>query len=182
MATRGPGPAVALMRRCRQWCATLNRWNSRRCSSGAVASAQDLFDEVWDGVLHINPAPSGRHAQLEAQLLAILRAPARAAGLTVTGQFNVGDDEHDYRVPDGGLHREFTDRVFYPTAALVIESISRGDSTGRTRRRLASLCQETSPAAGRVSWKLRSVSNGGRQTGHAWGQRSQRCTPSRGNG
>ena len=35
-----------------------------------------ILDEVWDGVLHINPAPSGRHAQLEAQLLAILRAPA----------------------------------------------------------------------------------------------------------
>jgi Uma2 family endonuclease len=89
----------------------------------------DLFDEVWDGVLHMNPAPSGRHAELEAQLLAILRAPARAAGLTVTGQFNIGDDEHDYRVPDGGLHREFTDRVFYPTVALVIEIVSPGDES-----------------------------------------------------
>lgn len=33
---------------------------------------QDLFDEVWKGVLHMNPAPSGRHARIEAQLLAIL--------------------------------------------------------------------------------------------------------------
>ena len=90
---------------------------------------QDLFDEVWEGVLHMNPAPSGGHAQVEAQLLAILRAPARAAGLTVTGQFNLGDDEHDYRVPDGGLHRDFIDRVFYPTAALVIEIVSPGDES-----------------------------------------------------
>ena len=81
---------------------------------------QDLFDEVWEGVRHMNPAPSGRHARIEAQLLAILQGPAAAAGLTVVGQFNLGEDEHDYRVPDGGLHRDFTDRVFYPSAALVI--------------------------------------------------------------
>jgi hypothetical protein len=35
---------------------------------------QDLFDEVWEGVLHINPAPSGRHARIEAQLLGLERA------------------------------------------------------------------------------------------------------------
>jgi Uma2 family endonuclease len=90
---------------------------------------QDLFDEVWEGVLHMNPAPSGRHARIEAQLLAILQAPAAAAGLTVVGQFNLGEDEHDYRVPDGGLHRDFADRVFYPTAALVIEIVSPGDES-----------------------------------------------------
>jgi Uma2 family endonuclease len=90
---------------------------------------QDLFDEVWEGVLHMNPAPSGRHAQIEAHLLALLREPARAAGLTVTGQFNLGDSEHDYRVPDGGLHRDFTDRIFYPTAGLVIEIVSPGDES-----------------------------------------------------
>ena len=90
---------------------------------------QDLFDEVWEGVLHINPAPSGGHAQVEGQLLAILREPTRSVGPTVTGQFNLGDDEHDYRVPDGGLHRDFTDRVFYPTAVLVIEIVSPGDES-----------------------------------------------------
>ena len=90
---------------------------------------QDLFDEVWEGVLHMNPAPSGRHGRIEAQLLAMLHAPATAAGLTVFGQFNLGDNEHDYRVPDGGLHRDFADRVFYPTAALVIEIVAPGDES-----------------------------------------------------
>jgi Uma2 family endonuclease len=89
----------------------------------------DLFDEVWDGVLHMNPAPSGGHAHIEAQLLAILRLPATVAQFTVVGQFNLGDNEHNYRVPDGGLHRDFTDRVFYPTAALVLEIVSPGDET-----------------------------------------------------
>jgi Uma2 family endonuclease len=90
---------------------------------------QDLFDEVWEGVRHMNPAPSGRHARIEAQLLVVLQGPAAAAGLAVVGQFNLGEDEHDYRVPDGGLHRDFTDRVFYPTAALVIEIVSPGDES-----------------------------------------------------
>jgi Uma2 family endonuclease len=38
-----------------------------------------------------------------------------------------GVDEHDYRVPDG-LHRDFIDRVFYPTA-LVIEIVSPGEES-----------------------------------------------------
>jgi Uma2 family endonuclease len=90
---------------------------------------QDRFDEVWEGVLHMNPAPSGRHARVEAQLLVLLQAPAAAASLTVVGQFNLGKNENDYRVPDGGAHRDFTDRVFYPTAALVIEIVSPGDES-----------------------------------------------------
>jgi Uma2 family endonuclease len=88
-----------------------------------------VFDEVWEGVLHMNPASSGRHARIEAQLLAVLQPLATAAELTVLGRFNLGADEHDYRVPDGGLHRDFTDRVFYPTAALVIEIVSPGDES-----------------------------------------------------
>jgi Uma2 family endonuclease len=32
-------------------------------------------------------------------------------------------------VPDGGLHRDWTDRVWYSTAALAIEIVSPGDET-----------------------------------------------------
>lgn len=90
---------------------------------------QDLFDEVWDGVLHMNPAPSGGHAQVDQQLAEILGELARRAGLTATGPFNLGEDEHDYRVPDRGLHRQFTDRVFYGTAGLALEIVSPGDES-----------------------------------------------------
>lgn len=89
---------------------------------------QDRFDEVWKGVLHLNPAPSGRHGDLESQLHAVLRQLALDAGLRMRGQFNLGEDG-DYRVPDGGLDRDATDRVYYPTAALVIEIVSPGDET-----------------------------------------------------
>jgi Uma2 family endonuclease len=90
---------------------------------------QDLFDEVWGGVLHMNPAPRGRHGAIETQLSVLLAPLARAAGLVTTGQFNVGGSEEDYRVPDLGLHRDFTDRVWYPTAALVVEIVSPGDES-----------------------------------------------------
>ena len=60
---------------------------------------QDLFDEVWEGVLHMNPAPSGRHGDLESQLHVLLSPLAKHAGLRMRGQFNLGQDS-DYRVPD----------------------------------------------------------------------------------
>jgi len=90
--------------------------------------AQDLYDEVWDGVLHMNPAPAGRHGQIDRQLALILTPLAQASGLTSTGTFNLGS-EGDYRVPDGGLHRDWHDRVVYGTAALVIEIVSPEDET-----------------------------------------------------
>ena len=89
---------------------------------------QDHFDEVWEGVLHMNPAPSGRHGDLESQLHVILRPLAQSAGLRMRGQFNLGQ-EADYRVPDAGLHHDDTDRVYYATAALVIEIVSPGDES-----------------------------------------------------
>jgi Uma2 family endonuclease len=89
---------------------------------------QDLYDEVWDGVRHMNPAPAGRHGQIDRQLGVIFTPIARAAGLTSTGTFNLGL-ESDYRVPDGGLHRDWRDQVWYDTAVLVIEIVSPGDES-----------------------------------------------------
>ena len=42
---------------------------------------QDLLDEVWEGVYHLNPAPHRRHAHIAQQLAVVLDGPARAAGL-----------------------------------------------------------------------------------------------------
>ena len=89
----------------------------------------DRGDELWDGVLHVNPGPHGRHHRLQQQLAELLAAPARAAGLVpAIGDFNLGD-ERDYRVPDGGLHRPGPDEMYYATAALVVEIVSPGDET-----------------------------------------------------
>lgn len=96
----------------------------RRRRAGA-----DRHDEVWEGVLHMAAAPSGPHAEVDAQLIALLTAPARAAGLVPSGQFNLGEPEHDYRAPDSGLHRDRLAGTWQSTAALVTEVVSPGDET-----------------------------------------------------
>ncbi|MGB0092116.1 MAG: Uma2 family endonuclease [Solirubrobacteraceae bacterium] len=93
-------------------------------------SGLDRLDEVWEGVLHMVPAPSGGHARIAQQLAELLGPAARAAGLIPTmHEFNVGESEYDYRIPDGGLHREERNTVWHPTAALVVEIVSPGDET-----------------------------------------------------
>jgi Uma2 family endonuclease len=92
-------------------------------------SGLDRLDEVWEGVLHMVPAPSYGHGDLESQLHRIIGPPARRAGLTMIGQSNLGEDEHDFRVPDGALHRPGASGTWHPTAALVIEIVSPGDES-----------------------------------------------------
>jgi hypothetical protein len=93
-------------------------------------SGMDRLDEVWEGVLHMVPAPNYGHARLTQQLAVVLDEPARDAGLEATmGEFNLGDSIDDFRVPDGGLHRVGTSGVWLHTAALVVEIVSPGDET-----------------------------------------------------
>ena len=61
-------------------------------------SGLDRLDEVWDGVLHLVPAPSHAHGYLENQLHRILGPLASQAGLEMIGQSNLGESEHDFRV------------------------------------------------------------------------------------
>jgi hypothetical protein len=81
-------------------------------------SGLDRLDEVWEGVYHMLPVPSGPHGNLESQLHMILRPLAHQRGLTMIGQSNLGESEHDFRVPDSALHRSPPMGVWNPTAAL----------------------------------------------------------------
>ncbi len=88
------------------------------------------LDEVWEGVLHMVAAPRGEHAYITQQLAVTLGPPARDAGLVpAIGRFNLGESEHDYRVPDGGVHRERPRGVWIATAAIVVEIVSPGDES-----------------------------------------------------
>jgi len=90
----------------------------------------DRLDEVWQGVHHMVPGPSFEHACVAQQLAVLLDGPARAAGLVPTmHEFNVGESEHDFRVPDGGLHRPGAAGVWHATAAAVVEILSPGDES-----------------------------------------------------
>ncbi len=89
----------------------------------------DRLDEVWQGVRHVVPGPSIEHADISQQLAVLLDGPARAAGLRPTSEFNLGESEHDFRVPDGGLHRPGASGVWQATAAAVVETLSPGDES-----------------------------------------------------
>jgi Uma2 family endonuclease len=90
----------------------------------------DHHDEVWEGVLHMNPPPTGEHQCLVQQLYDLLGPLARRAGLVPLLQvFAVGKGRDNYRAPDGGLHRMQPRGVWQPTAALVIEIVSPGDES-----------------------------------------------------
>ena len=88
----------------------------------------DTHDEVWEGVLHMAPAPHDRHADAQAQIIVLLHTPARRAGLRLRGELNIGARE-DFRVPDAALLHPGPGGVYLPTAALVVEILSPGDET-----------------------------------------------------
>lgn len=90
---------------------------------------QDLMDEVWEGVYHMNPAPHSRHSAIQQQLAVLLDPQAREVGMDPRlGIFNLGEPDN-YRVPDGGLLRPGQDALYLPSAALVVEIVSPGDET-----------------------------------------------------
>ncbi|MBO0767686.1 MAG: Uma2 family endonuclease [Solirubrobacterales bacterium] len=88
----------------------------------------DKHDEVWEGVLHLGPAPLRRHARLQMQVIARLEPAALAAGLEPVMEFNLGEPD-DFRIPDGGLLEPGPDALYLSTAALVAEVLSPNDET-----------------------------------------------------
>jgi Uma2 family endonuclease len=90
----------------------------------------DHYDEVWQGVLHMNPPPTTEHQYVAQQLTELLTPLARQSGLVPLIQvFGVGEGRDDYRVPDGGLFRSQPHGVWQGTAALVIEIVSPKDKS-----------------------------------------------------
>jgi Uma2 family endonuclease len=67
-------------------------------------TGNDRFDEMWEGVLHMAPAPSLSHQDFHYELLAWLRSHwARPRGNRVHGEVNVaspGGWPNDFRIPD----------------------------------------------------------------------------------
>lgn len=92
-------------------------------------SGLDRMDEIWEGVLHMVPAPSHAHGSIEAQLMQQLGPRGRKAGLELIGQSNLGEGEQDFRVPDCSLHRPGAHGLWHPTAALVVEIVSPNDES-----------------------------------------------------
>jgi hypothetical protein len=88
----------------------------------------DRHDEVWEGVYHMIPSAGLLHSLVAQQLCVLLNAPARANGLVVSAEFNLGGKD-DYRVPDLGVHRNPELGVRVATAAIAVEILSAEDDT-----------------------------------------------------
>ena len=89
---------------------------------------QDLFDEMWEGIYHMAPAPHSRHSRVAAELTRVMLPLAQGIGLLGLDPFNLGEPD-DYRVPDHGWVYEVPDATYLPTAAIVVEVLSPDDET-----------------------------------------------------
>ena len=88
----------------------------------------DGHDEVWEGIHHMLPYAESGHGEVETQLTLVLHPYARAAGLHVTGAFNLGS-KGDYRAPDLGVRVPGPRAAYLPTSTMVIEVLSPDDET-----------------------------------------------------
>jgi Uma2 family endonuclease len=94
----------------------------RRCGT-------DTRDEVWAGVLHMNPPPSFAHERIASELHRLLGPCADVAGLYLVGTVGIGVKDEN-RVPDLMLQRpQDAEPQWQQTAALVVEIVSPGDET-----------------------------------------------------
>jgi Uma2 family endonuclease len=91
----------------------------------------DVFDEVWEGVLHMVPPPSGEHQRLELEFGAALLAAAKRRGLVASTETGLFAADDDYRVPDivVSLPVNCSHRGVDDTAELVVELRSPNDES-----------------------------------------------------
>jgi Uma2 family endonuclease len=100
-----------------------------------TALGLDHRDEMWEGVLHMNPpAAGGPHQLLATRLSGALLRAADAAGLLLaheSGLFDVQDPDNRWRVPDLLIARPecWTERGVEGPAVLVVEILSPRDES-----------------------------------------------------
>jgi Uma2 family endonuclease len=91
----------------------------------------DRWDEMWEGVLHLVPPPSGWHQEFGSELFLFLGPIAKARGLKATYETGLFGSEKSYRTPDlaFSLPSQRTERGVEGGAELVIEILSPNDET-----------------------------------------------------
>lgn len=91
----------------------------------------DVFDEMWEGELHMVPPPSGPHQGLGTNLLVALVHLAKRRSLLARYEIGVYRHSDDYRVPDLAVARPqtFSERGIDGPPELVVEILSPGDES-----------------------------------------------------
>lgn len=91
----------------------------------------DVFDEMWEGVLHMVPPPGGPHQRLETCLARAFGPAADRRGLLISAETGLFAAADDYRVPDLAVYRpeHASDRGIDDRAELVVELRSPRDES-----------------------------------------------------
>ena len=110
--------------------------------SGSLRSAArgaDHFDEVWEGVYVMAPAPNDEHQDIATRLARPLLEVVEDAGLGEFGSginlaSDPGDWEHDYRIPDVAVFLNDSPAVCHETfwsgpPDFLVEIVSPWDKT-----------------------------------------------------
>jgi Uma2 family endonuclease len=89
----------------------LESWVEKRLKAERQANGADRFDEVWDGVYVMSPAPNDVHQELIANFIFALKSMVGPACRgSVRPGVNVSDRdvnwEHNYRIPDVSVFLE----------------------------------------------------------------------------
>lgn len=89
----------------------------------------DHRDEVWDGVLHVNPPPGKEHIRIASRLEDLLKPLAAAATMEVLREAGLGEGATDYRTPDLIVLPVDDEPQWSASAALAVEVVSPGDAS-----------------------------------------------------
>lgn len=110
---------------------------AERQAAALPCARDDYFDEVWDGVLKMSPAPNWEHQDLSAGLTAAFRIVVWEPGLgRVLPAVNVSpladDWPTNYRIPDLSVYLAGNPAVFHEAHIqggpdLIIEIVSAGE-------------------------------------------------------
>lgn len=94
------------------------------------ALGQDVRDEMWDGVLHVVPAPGGWHQRLSGEFFLVVAPLAKRRGLVPMMETGLYRADDDWRVPDQLFcnPEDFSDRGA-EGAEVVVEFRSPRDET-----------------------------------------------------
>lgn len=92
----------------------------------------DGRDEMWDGVLHVVPPPSGAHQGLSSEFFIVVGPLAKRRGVVPRMETGLFRNAEDYRVPDQLYCRpEHLSERGAESADVVVEVRSVGDETYR---------------------------------------------------
>src|SRR3954451_7997704 len=114
------------------------------------------------------------------QLVDVRNVVTHSVGLTPRGSFNLGTAD-DFPVPDLGFHRDPTPHSYYPTTALVIESMSPRDETRAGGALAPSVTARREPeaadrrAAPSSAWQLGGARSGDCTVGRPLWSRIRTC-------